>query len=315
MALEKEGYPTPVHNASEIISIIDLEYQSNYYSFFSDLFFKNECPPLRESSRFLDALAEKRSGTPTYSLLSDQEIIILLLSNLSRQWHLNQRESYQKLLEENHKEHISNTRSLMQFLANIGLGITDSCLKKLEKNDLKAETLLELQILNVINAIQEDNTKRLEYWKERCYNQIHKLENINDKKRYKDAVYCLPVLGAIIYKKEPKKFIYQCIPFSFSDGEEPTIEDKYLISHINVYFRNSILQLCKQGRIEDLVQIDKDCYGWSQLLLDQTLNSTYLEECRIEVKKRRRNQQDKDMSKPPKDIEQEIEILVENAKP
>jgi len=314
MDLEKEGYHTPVHNASEIISIIDLEYQSDYYHFFSDLFFKNQCPPLLESSRFLDALAEKRSSTPAYSLLSDQEIITLLLSSLSKQWHLNHRASYQKLLEENQETHKSTTRSLMQFLARIGLGITDSCLKKLEKNNLKAESLLEFQILNVINAIRENNTKRLEYWKERCYNQIRKLENINDKKRYKDAIYCLPVLGAIIYKEEPKKFIYQCIPFSFSDGDEPTIEDKYLISHITVYFRNSILQLCKQGKIEDLVQIDKDCYGWSQLLLDQTLNSTYLEECRTEVEKRRRNQQDKDMSKPPRDIEQEIAILVENPK-
>lgn len=211
---------------------------------------------------FLTEELQGISGTGVSSLFTNKEQIIQLLEELPFEWH--NQEKYISIYEKTLGDNISNPAKagpLMKFLATIRVGIRKNFYDSITQSLSEQEQILELQLLCVLRDQQLLNTDALNSWTEQAKLDVQTYIDSASDDNWHIAIYSLPVLGLLMYKNQPRNFLEYCRDVSF--GVQPLDQYPKLRRHLQLYYRNAVLKLCKQKSWKVLSDLKKHNTSWA----------------------------------------------------
>ncbi len=213
------------------------------------------------SNPYLAEELQKVSETGVSSLFTNQEQIIQLLEEQPFDWH--NQEKYINLYEQTLGELLSyhTAGPLMKFLATIRVGVRKNFYDSITNRLSDQEQILELQLLCVLRSQQLLDTEALSSWTTLAEETIQAYHDSADEDNWQRAIYTLPILGLLMYRNKPRNFLEHCRDISF--GVQSITQFPKLTRHLQLYYRNAVLKLCKQKSWKVLAELKKHNTSWA----------------------------------------------------
>lgn len=210
---------------------------------------------------FLTEELQKLSGSGVSSLFTNQEQIIQLLEEQPFEWH--NQEKYISMYEQTLGELLPYPTAgpLMKFLATVRIGIRKKFFDSVTSHLSDQELTVELQLLCVLRSQQLSDTEALNAWTSEAESAMQAYNDSASDNNWHRAVYFLPVLGLLMYRNKPRNFLEYCRDISF--GVQSITQYRKLTRHLQLYYRNAVLKLCKQKSWKVLSDLKKHNTSWA----------------------------------------------------
>lgn len=205
------------------------------------------------------------------NLFTNKELILQILEEQPFDWH--NQDKYMTLYEQTLEDLLPSpvAESLMKFLAGIRVGIRPDFFRSIQKQITDQDQLLELQLLSVLRSQQLNDTEQLNNWTVAAKATIAKYNHKASSDNWLNAVYQLPILGLLLYKNKPGEFLKYCRDVSYA--VQPIDGYEKLNRHLQLYYRNAVLKVCKNNAWQLLAEIKKHNTGWAADFFDWSLQA------------------------------------------
>lgn len=200
---------------------------------------------------------------PSFECLiySNHQLILQILEERSFEWHDEYLTVYQDILLQLKKENSTRTKELMKFLASTKVGIQASFYEKAIAKFNDKVSILEFSLLNIIRSQYKKDTDNLDEWANQATEIIKEFIEKPSQSSAEYTIYQLPLLGLLWHKEQPTDFIYKCIDLSFYEIDSK--DSPELHQHLQLYFRNALVELCERSAWKMLSKIKRYTSGWS----------------------------------------------------